>query len=495
MNNRSLVLVTVDCLRADHVGFEGYSRPVTPFLDSLSRESIVFSEAIAAGVPTYFSFPAILASRYPLGLGRGVLGIGPGEPTITTALRKAGCRTAAFLAGNPYLSPRFGYDQGFDEFHDFLAPAVTGECPSPKATEKKPVSNFNQRLQQASRRSAWTASAYDEIYYWYCQWRSSRETPSIDKLRPYPSADAIVDDACSWLGQVRNEPFFLWIHFMDAHHPHYPPPEALIALGLSNISLAHARFVNSFWNRREIGAWRLKQYREDILALYDASIWWVDKQISRLAGFLQESQRWGETVFVLTADHGEEFLEHGARYHSPANLPEQLIHVPLLVRIPAAVPARVAASPFSLIHLAPTLLGAMDVEIPTSFRGRSYLDRVSDADWATDLAIAETVEVDENPTWVESHMRSRVLAVRDRDYKLVLHFSQDRDELYDLKKDPNERAPLPEGVLKRERARLLRAASAHLQKAREDRNEGRNIDLALQARLRDMRETVNRSLM
>jgi glucan phosphoethanolaminetransferase (alkaline phosphatase superfamily) len=60
---QSLVLITVDCLRADHVGFLGYQRPTTPFLDALSQESLVFQEAVAAGVPTYHAFPAIMASR------------------------------------------------------------------------------------------------------------------------------------------------------------------------------------------------------------------------------------------------------------------------------------------------------------------------------------------------------------------------------------------------------------------------------------------------
>ena len=120
MKKRSLVLVTVDCLRADHVGFLGYSRPVTPALDALAQNSIVFSDAIVAGAPTYFSFPAIMASRYPLALGREVLGIAPHEVTLATLLRDAGFTTAAFLAGNPYLSPRFGYEQGFETFRDFL---------------------------------------------------------------------------------------------------------------------------------------------------------------------------------------------------------------------------------------------------------------------------------------------------------------------------------------------------------------------------------------
>ena len=82
-----------------------------------------------AGVPTYFSFPAILASRYPLALGRDILGIAPNEQTISSALKDAGYRTAAFVAGNPYLSSRFGYNQGFETFHDFLNAIPDGDRP------------------------------------------------------------------------------------------------------------------------------------------------------------------------------------------------------------------------------------------------------------------------------------------------------------------------------------------------------------------------------
>src|SRR5882724_966426 len=106
--HKSVVLVTVDCLRADHVGFMGYARPTTPFLDSLASESIVLNNAIVAGAPTYYSFPAIMASRYPLALGRDVIGLAPEESTLASVLKELRYPTAAFLAGNPYLSPRFG---------------------------------------------------------------------------------------------------------------------------------------------------------------------------------------------------------------------------------------------------------------------------------------------------------------------------------------------------------------------------------------------------
>src|SRR5208337_3542541 len=100
--------------------FYGYSHPTTPFLDSLASESFVVPQAVVAGAPTYYSLPSILASRMPLALGRDVIGVAPGESTLATVLRESGYATGAFSAGNPYISPRFGYDQGFDVFCDFL---------------------------------------------------------------------------------------------------------------------------------------------------------------------------------------------------------------------------------------------------------------------------------------------------------------------------------------------------------------------------------------
>src|SRR5437764_227845 len=101
---RSLILITVDCLRADHVGFMGYERPTTPFLDCLASQSVVFRNAVVAGAPTYYSVPAILASRHALAFGRDLIGIAPDENTIASVLQESGFATAAFSAGNPYIS-------------------------------------------------------------------------------------------------------------------------------------------------------------------------------------------------------------------------------------------------------------------------------------------------------------------------------------------------------------------------------------------------------
>jgi arylsulfatase A-like enzyme len=485
MKKRSLVLVTVDCLRADHVGFLGYSRPVTPNLDALAEDSVVVSNAIVAGAPTYFSFPGILASRYPLALGRDVLGLAPGEETLPNALQGAGYATAAFLAGNPYLSRRFGYDQGFDTFRDFLDSEI-GADPSldiPAASSR--FSKLNRWLQDGSHRNRLTGNAYDELYFWYCQWVSARERIPMDTLRRYPAANVIVDQATSWLSGVGEQPLFLWLHLMDPHHPYYPPEESLAAMGSPQMTAARARFLNSFWNRWDIGTHRFERYRNEILSLYDAGVHWVDRQLARLVESLKYSRRWEETVFVVTADHGESFLEHGERYHSPTSLPQQLIHVPLLMRAPGLAAGRLSQRPFNLIDLAPTLLDAVGVVTPDGFQGRSGWKEISAGTLPDRPAITECIDACNNPMRTDDRMRSRLLAVRDGELKLVINFSEKRDYLYDLKNDPGENSPLLPGVRTRERARLLQVAHQHLRETGERQKQ----DLRLRALLRDLQQS------
>ncbi len=486
MKRRSLVLITVDCLRADRVGFRGYTRPLTPFLESIAETGIVFSEAVVAGAPTYFSFPAIMASRYPLGLGREVLGIAPGEATIASALQQSGYKTAAFVAANPYLSPRFGYDRGFNHFSDFLDFDAVNVQETTVPAQSAGWSELNRSLERVSRSTKITAAAYDELYFRYCQWRSGREERSMDQLRRYPAADVLVGAASDWLKGLGGQPFLLWIHLMDPHHPYYPPPEALQSLGVSDMTANRARFLNSFWNRGDLSAVRLQRHQAEVTTLYDAGIRWVDQQLSRLVDGLKNTQHWSESIFVVTADHGEEFLEHGNRYHSPVGLSEQLIRVPLVIHAPEIPAPRNVSGSFSLIHLAPTLLQGLGIESPSSFEGRAYWNEISAGRLPIEPAIIECVEQCNNPLSVAGRMLPRLMAVRDRDHKLVIRFSAQSEDLYDLKNDPHESRPLPAGVQAQERVRLLRCAGEHLRRSR----ERRDTVLALRARLREIRQNI-----
>jgi arylsulfatase A-like enzyme len=487
---RSLVLVTVDCLRADHAGFLGYHRPTTPFLDALARESMIFPAAVVGGAPTYYSFPAIIASRHPLALGRDVVGLAPNELTLASVLQESGYATAGFAAGNPYLSRRFGYHAGFDTFCDFLDvadPSFEGRLP--KNGRPKFRSRANKSLQNITHRFGPLAAAYDELYFQYCHRLATVPAKSLDELRRFPSADEIVDQARAWLASLGESRFFLWLHLMDPHSPYYPTEKALALMGCEHITDSRARYLNSYWNRSDLSANRLHRNREDVIALYDAGIRWVDTQVARLVESLRRLDLWDDCVFALTADHGEEFLDHGGRYHLPSLAKEEIIRVPLLFRVPGMESLVAPKAPFSHLNLAPTLLDAMHAPIPPEFQGRSWWTELQNGTGWDGPAIVESVGSCTNPFRKSTRLASRVLAVRESRYKLVIGFDPFAEQLFDLESDPRERHPLPRDAEKPTRRRLLDHARQHLGKTL----QVQHLPLRLNAQLRDLQLELARN--
>ncbi|MGA9902559.1 MAG: sulfatase-like hydrolase/transferase [Terriglobales bacterium] len=485
-NVRSLVLITVDCLRADHCGLYGYSLPTTPFLDSLASESFVVPQATVAGAPTYYSLPAIFASRMPLALGRDVIGLAPGESALATVLRESGCATGAFSAGNPYISQRFGYDQGFDVFRDFLDFEVQSSR-NTASLENGPAL-ARGKLNRAIKNIAGTfgfSRLYNELYFQYCM-KIASAAESIDTLRRFPAADILVEQAQEWLASVGQRPVFLWLHLMDAHSPYYPRDEAFRALTGRDIASGHARYLNAYWNRSDLAPIDFREKRDEIVQLYDAGVHWVDRQIARLVDSLRRTSRWDDCVFAVTADHGEEFLEHGGRYHAPLHLSNEIVRVPLLIRVPRSEGrgVKVPASPMSHLHLAPTLLDFMGLPVPSAFQGRSLRTNLQGGTAWDDPAIIECAYGCTNPFRAESRSAPRLLGVRDARFKMVMKIQQGAtEEVYDLEADPAEIHPRAEGLGVDVRRRLLQAAREHM----ESTVSARDPVKRLRAQLRDLR--------
>lgn len=481
----SLLLVTVDCLRSDHCGFNGYSRSTTPFLDALANESFVVPTAVIAGSPTYYSFPAIFASRMPLALGRDIVGLAPGEHTLAETLQQAGYATAAFSAANPYLSAHFGYDQGFETFQDFLDFDVSSIQAADTQQSSEVLSTggkFNQLLKRAAC-AVGLGRLYDDLYFQYCVRIAAPPANSMDALRRFPSAEAIVGRATSWLSSVAPRPFFLWLHLMDPHSPYYPSPAAFRDLTGRDASPSRARYVNEFWNRTDLAS-RLERKKYSIVELYDAGIRSMDNQVARLVTHLKKSNLWNNCTFALTADHGEEFLDHGRRYHAPVGLHEEIVRVPLLIRVPASVKREVPQTPFSHLHLAPTLLEILGVSPPESFRGTSLWRNLQQGTPWDVPALTECAYGCTNPFRAQGRMVPRLLSVRDTRHKLVMRVeSGATEEIYDLQADPKEDRPPQSGAQKEVRKELLRAARRHICKT----VQSLDSEARLKARLRDLR--------
>ena len=475
LGSAPLILITIDCLRADHVGFMGYRRPITPTLDGVAQQALWFRRALVAGLPTFNSFPALLAGRYALGLGRDLVGLAPEEDTLASVLRAHGYRTSALVAGNPYLSRWMGYHQGFDDFDDFLDNAsrqASSQAHSNHGAGWFP--RLNRALLRFAERHKVLSQIYHELYFWYGLRQVARRNNHryADLLVRFPRAETITDRAIEHLQRAehRQQPFFMWLHYMDAHRPYFPSASALAALGRQDLTPQRMFALWNRWLRRDLSAQQLARYVVDFVDLYDASIATIDAQLARLFDFIKQSPRLQHALVAVTSDHGEVFLERGERDHDPVLVTQELVHVPLLLFSPASTLRGEVNAPFSLIDLAPTLLDGLGVNAPASFVGKSRWHQLRPGEsWddpaVTDIAFGYT----ENPKGQTMPITERLMAVQDDRYKLVFNFHSGQLNLFDLKQDPREKSAMEARAVPQVSAALLARLRAHLVQHREQR--------------------------
>jgi arylsulfatase A-like enzyme len=396
---RDIVLVTVDSLRADHVGWHGYDRETTPNLDQIASSSGTFSNAFAHACSTRPSFPAILTSSYPLMYG-GYEKLSEERTSIAEVLKTVGYLTAGFHS-NLYLSADFDYDRGFDTFYDSKS--------DPSATA---------RLRQAIK----THLNSDGMVYTLLQkaFNATEKQAGIELGSAYVPAKELTDKALEWAKDASDSPRFLWVHYMDVHHPYVPPAEY------------QRRFRESAIDDRTAIQLRRKMLESPsevtdeelatIVDLYDAEIAYVDAEVARLIETIEET--WGgDTAFAFTADHGEEFLDHGGFSHS-ATFYDEVLHVPLL--IDANGTAANSDKLVGLLDLAPTIADLADSIQPANFHGTSLLG--IDEEWNRSSVIAE---------WADLDTGDRRFGLRTTDWKYVRSDHGD-EKLFDLNADPEE---------------------------------------------------------
>jgi arylsulfatase A-like enzyme len=271
---RDVLLVTIDALRADHVGAYGYGRPTTPSLDRLAAEGVVFERAYSQTPHTSYAVTSLMTGKYmrPLLLQ----GIGQDSETWAAHLRRYGFRTAAF-----YPPAVFFIDA--DRF-------------------------------EPMRRS--------ELDFEYAKVEFAPAPQRVEQVREYLAT--VPDDAR----------VFLWVHLFEPHEPY------------------EARADHAFGDRD--------------LDRYDGEIAAADAGLGALVDLVRGARP--DALVVVAADHGEEFLEHGGRYHGTTVYEEQ-VRVPLVLAAKGLLAPRRVAQPVQLVDLLPTVLAGLDVPRPARVRG------------------------------------------------------------------------------------------------------------------------------
>lgn len=357
----NLLLITIDCLRADHVGAYGYDRATTPMLDDLAKKGIRFAKAYANAPMTLPSIPQIFTSRlFP----------SKDDPLLTSPIGHAGIANVA-VVNNAWIP--LWLMQG-------------GHADPP--------------------------GAFDALF-----------TGSYD-------ARKITDLALEWLSSHAQDRFFVYLHYLDAHTPYSPPPELVRQFADPSYD---GEIGDTFADSD--GADQGKYDDDDkkkIVALYDAAIRSIDGQIGRLLETLQQNDRLDDTVVVITADHGEEFWDHGRFFHGQS-LYDELLHVPLIVKLPGGRSAgTVVDRPVSLLSVSPSLVEWAGLTRPPSFEGET-LDGAIAAPQARGSALLATATQPQFPT--------RFAIRKDAD-KLIESVDTGKRELFDVRQDPDERNDL-----------------------------------------------------
>ncbi len=345
---RNLILISVDTLRADHLGAHGSQRGLTPHLDALANESIVFDRAYAPSAFTLASVSSLLTGRYPeeVGVSWNQSVLDPEIPTLAMMLRAAGYRTGAVVSNFVLREHRSGIETGFGHFDDVF-PA------------KEAVRGFPEREAEDTTRAARVALA------------------------------AVMDPEL---------PFFLWVHYQDPHGP-YTPGEALRTRFFDTDRAKGDVELPVSPNRRGAAAIPSYQFLEErrdpefYRAGYEGEIHRADRAIGALLDAIRKAGLFENSVIVFTADHGESLGENDYWFAHGEFLSDALVRVPLWVRVPGAPPAR-RHDTASLVDIVPTALGALGIAPTATASGRDLLaDDASDAERPVYLtALAEASE-------------------------------------------------------------------------------------------------------
>jgi arylsulfatase A-like enzyme len=396
----NVLLLTVDTLRADMLGSYGHDGNLTPALDRLAHSGLRFSQAITGGSWTQAALPVILTSSHASTYGGCLSALSPDRPSPVETLAAQGYTTAGFST-NPHLSVQTNYDRGFTHFQEFIP------------DDGDPVLRTVTGGQRLLRTPAFHYLA----------------APFGKQLRPgrvYSSAGEVTDSTWRWMKGVES-PFFAWVHYMDAHWP-YHLEESLtrpgeLAAAWQDLAIMHRRA--SFKREKEI----TPAQRDRFLELYKRALQYLDAQIGRLLEHLEESGLAKETIIVVVSDHGEEFLDHGRWGHWESNLYDEIIRVPLIVRLPHQTARGKIDRQVRTLDLMPTILDLCNCPVPDNVEGTSLVPLWDETAGTYD--VADVLCEMHRPPWHR-------IAVRTERFKFIWDNQEPHPELYDLASDPGE---------------------------------------------------------
>ena len=360
-----LILITLDTLRADHLGAYGYGLPTSPAIDGLARSSTLFEDVTCSIPSTLPSHLTILTGLTPAQHGVTENGFVPDRDltSIFELVERRGVRTAAVVSAG-VVGERYLASLGIDEF--FFGDGGP---------------------------------------------RKARQVPG----------SAVTDRAVAWLADHGGEPFALWLHYFDAHEPYTPPP-AFASRFTRGYQGPLGDALDTPWLvglNGEAGAALSARDRRHVADLYDAEIAFLDAQLDRLFAFLKARRLWHKTLILLTADHGQAHGENGFWGHGERLL-EPVIKVPLIVKLPGQESSGTVNGSVQTLDIVPTLAEYFGLDAPPESGGRSLLPALRGAELEP-----APLRLVERRTYSRTAPGRRGLALHGGTWKLVFYREED----------------------------------------------------------------------
>jgi len=427
MNKPNILLITIDSLRPDFLGCYGSEKKLSPNIDRLANNSIVFENAITPSAPTYLAFQSIMCGIKPFQYGK-YLGVPPidGVKTIAESMKENGYSTYAVVSDNPVLyGKNYEYDRGFDKYIDFKNQNIQIKNDSPL---KKFIKNaLNDKLK-------------NKLFLLHS---------AIKKLSlksPIVNANEVNNKALEAIGSNGTKPFFAWLHYMDVHTPYSSGYKHFELYGKYSIKNLFAKLKLSYNLNAFIKEMRIAD-KEDLrvaISMYESSLKYLDEELGKLL----KSIDLNNTYIVFTSDHGESFMEHNYYYHDTFSVYNELIKIPLMICGPGITPWK-KKDLASSINIAKTICAISNIK-EEHFEGFNLID--------IDLIDKEKYLSTNNITKVlyrckffsllfdqylfdnkSEIMNYDILSsiIKD-DFKYIFNNETRKEELYNLKNDPKE---------------------------------------------------------
>jgi len=433
----NIVLISIDVLRPDHLGAYGYEPSPSPRIDELARQGIVFRQAISQGSATPQSVSSFMTSLYPTEVGffSDLPWVVDSERvTMAEALQAGGYRTQGYVA-NGHLGVAGGFAQGFDGYDP---PQPDRPYDLDRLRDQTTVTGLSCRT--------WRPETYgccDTGVDVFCPGTQIKPRQALALCRAFEEAYGLLFDpplimengggrintrALRFIRLHGDEQFFLWLHYMEPHASYSPSQP-----------FGQVSALDRLRSEEKLRAWKPSDKTQQVVlgnpdlallrALYDGEIQDVDRLVGQIWDQIVVQGIAGQTLLVITADHGDEFGEHGDYGHGQS-VYQELVHVPLIFVGPqVAEPGSSVDIPVPLLDLLPTLVDVAGAPMPELVRGQSLLPVLSGEQPAARRFYSQNRA---NRTRYEQD------ALFDGYTKVIYSPLRNRTEMYDLRTDPGE---------------------------------------------------------